>query len=161
MSLLSESARVNTTAEHRFRVAAPNSRPTTASLVALDPASHAVVARAVAQAPDRRKIVALPRSGETWMQDLPGQTRALIAAIERSDLMVMVATAGYEAQSASLISDACRLRGVTVTAVVISSDDTAAGALSVTLSRLRPHAGMIVVASSAAYVEDMLSALRA
>lgn len=161
----SESARVNTAAEYRFRVAAANSQPRTASLVALDAASHAVVTAAVAQCPERRRIVTLSPSGKAdlpaWLQSLPDRTQALIHDAERSDMVVMVAQAGYADHGATLLGEACRLRGVTVTALVLTTDRTADAALSATLSRLRPFATMVVVASASDYVEDMLLALRA
>jgi len=161
----SESARVNTAAEYRFRVAAPNSQPRTASLVALDAASLPVVARAVAEAPTRRRQVALTASGDVtlpaWLQTLPGKTRALIDDAERSDMVVMVAHAGYAGHGATLLGEACRLRGVTVTALVLTEPETEDAALSATLQRLRPFATMIVVANGEDYVADMLQALRA
>jgi hypothetical protein len=133
--------------------------------VALDAGSLAVVARAVAQCPQRRRMVAVSPEGQaslpSWLQSLPGQTRALIDQADRSDMVVMVAQAGYTGHGATLLGEASRLRGVTVTALVQTAADTADAALSVTLSRLRPFATMIVVANGADYVEDMLQALRA
>jgi hypothetical protein len=148
-------------AEHRFRIAAPNSWPRSASLVALDAASVDAVREAVAQAPERRRLVVLPPGGDAWLRDLQGQTRGLIDAVEQSDMMVMVATAGYAGHDAGLIGDACRPRGVSVTSVVVGSEDASDADVAVTLARLRPFAGMIVVAGTAAYVGDMLMALRA
>jgi hypothetical protein len=162
---VSESARVNTAAEYRFRVAAPNSRQRTASLVALDAASAPTVAHAVAQAPERRRIVKLTPTGDAelpaWLKSLPGQSRALIDDVEQSDMVVMVAQAGYAGHAATLLGEACRLRGVTVTALVIAPSDVDNADLSATLAQLRPFATMIVVASGLDYVEDMLQALRA
>ena len=163
--MVSESARVTTSAESRFRIAAPNSQPRTASLAALDRASESVVAVAAGHVPDRRRIVKLPTAGvadlPAWLQTLPNQTRALLDDAERSDMVVMVAHAGTSGDGATLLGEACRLRGVTVTALVLTTDDTGDAALSATLSRIRPFATMIVVASAEDYVEDMLQALRA
>ncbi len=161
----SESARVTTAAEQRFRIAARNSEDRTASLVALDPASIAIVARAVAAAPERRRVVELTPEGQAnlpvWLQSLPDDTQALIAKAERSDLVVMVANAGYAGNGGMLLGEACRLRGVTVTALVMAAPETPDSELSTTLARLRPFATMIVVANGADYVEHMLQALRA
>jgi hypothetical protein len=156
---------VNTAAEYRFRVAAPNSRPRTASLVALDAASRSAVCDAVARVPERRRVVELSPNGAAalpaWLLDLPDRTRTLIDDVERSDMVVMVAQAGYAGHGATLLGEACRLRGVTVTALVIAPVAAADADLSATLARLRPFATMIVVAGGIDYVEDMLQALRA
>lgn len=161
----SESARVNTAAEYRFRVDAANSTSRTASLVALDAASSAVVIQAAARAPLARRVVALSPTGEValpaWLQALPDSTQALIDDAERSDMVVMVAQAGFAGHGATLFGEACRLRGVTVTALVLTRPGTSDDDLSATLSRLRPFACMIVVATGRDYVEDMLQALRA
>jgi hypothetical protein len=160
---VSESARVTTAHEARFRAPYPNSRPRTASLIALDAGSAKLVAHAVEAAPERRRIVTLPEpvSGTDWMASLQAHTQALLDDADRSDMLVMVAQAGHNAEAASLLGEACRLRGVPVTALVIAGTETGTDLVAKTLSRLRPFATMIVVANGPDYVEDMLMALRA
>ena len=46
-----------------------------------------------------------------WLSDLAGRTKDLIDEVNSADLVVMVAAAGENAQAASLIGEACSLRG--------------------------------------------------
>jgi hypothetical protein len=158
----SESARATSAQEARFRAPYPNSRGRTASLIALDARSAALVAHAVAAAPGRRRLVALPElAGPDWIASLQSHAQALLDDAERSDMLVMVAQAGENAEAATLLGEACRMRGVPVTALVIAEADTASDLVARTLAQLRPFATMIVVANGPDYVEDMLMALRA
>src|SRR5215470_15675674 len=102
--MLSESARMSSAAEARFRIDAPNSKPRHVKVIALDSASEAVVkhlarghwnnasfftASAFASAPPERGF-----SMQGWLSDLTGRTRDLITEIDSADLVVMVAAAG-------------------------------------------------------------------
>jgi hypothetical protein len=72
-----------------------------------------------------------------------------------------VATAGENAQAASLIGDACAAKRVMTTALILGSAQQSDAALSKTLAHLRPYAQMVVIASAEEYIFDMLTALRA
>ena len=63
--------------------------------------------------------------------------------------------------AASIIGEACSLKRVMTTGLILGGADKSDEALSKTLSHLRPWALMLVVASAEEYVEDMLRALRA
>jgi hypothetical protein len=161
IGLISQSARAHSAAESRFRVPYRNSRDRTASLIALDAASVAVVERAVSEMPQQRRAVNLPAQGADWLQALQSHAQALLDDADRSDLLVMVAHAGGNAEAAALLGEACRIRGVAVTALLIAPEGMPEDAVTHTLSQLRPFASMIVVAKDADYIEDMLRALRA
>ena len=166
----SESARMTTAAESRFRIDAPNSKPRVVKVIALDPPSERVV-KQLAQGRWSRAAFftasafgSAPRKGESfagWLSDLAGRTKNLVEEVNSADLVVMVATAGENAQAASLIGEACSLKRVTTTALILGSADVPDETLSKTLSQLRPWALMLVIASAEDYVEDMLLALRA
>lgn len=159
---LSESARASSAQEARFRAPYANSRGRTASLIALDAGSSALVAHAVALAPERRRLVVLPALvGADGMASLQSHAQALLDDAERSDMLVMVAQAGENADAAILLGEACRLRGVAVTALVIADPKTDTAMVARTLAQLRPFATMIVVANDPDHVADMLMALRA
>ncbi len=70
----------------------------------------------------------------------------------------MVPSAGEDVQAAALIGEACQVRRVMTTALVLGAPDTAGAA---TLAQLRPWSGMLVAATSEDYIADMLAALRA
>ena len=170
--MLSESARMTTAEEARFRVDYPNSKPRAIKVVALDGPSERVVKR-LAQGTWQRAtfLTALdldgaPRGGEgwsmkAWLSDLAGRTKDLIDEVASADLVVMVATAGTGAEVAAVIAEACGVRKVMTTALIIGSEQHSDEELSKTLAMLRPHASMLVIATGDEYIETMLAALRA
>lgn len=167
---LSESARATSAAEARFRINDANSRPRVIKVIALDPPSETVVKR-LAQLPWTSAsflttIASTPRAGDRfsvdgWLSDLAGHTKNLIAEIDSANLVVMVASGGENVQAASLIGEACSLKRVMTTALVLATASLSDAALSQTLTQLRPWALMLVIASAEEYVADMLTALRA
>jgi len=169
--MLSESARMSTAAEARFRIDAPNSKPRHVKVIALDPTSEALVkhlaerrwnsasfftASAFAGAPPGRGF-----SVQGWLSDLAGRTKDLIDEVNGADLVVMVATAGESAQAAALIGEACSLKRVNTTGLILGGASATDEILSKTLSQLRPWSLMLVIANGEDYIEDMLIALRA
>lgn len=166
----SESARAASAAEARFRINAPNSRPRAIKVIALDRASEGVVMR-LAQSPwaNTSFLTTLPSEpprGERfsmtgWLGDLAGHTKSLIDEIDGADLVVMIATAGENAEAASIIGEACSLKRVMTTALVLGGPAISDETLSQSLAQLRPWALMLVVSSAEEYIADMLVALRA
>ena len=168
----SESARMSSAAEARFRVDYPNSKPRVVKVVALDTPSERVVKRVAQQAWQRAtfftsiKFEGAPRGGESWsmqawLGDLAGRTKALVEEVAGADLVVMVSTTGSSAQAAAVIGEACAARKVMTMALIIGSEQQSDDALSKTLATLRPYASMLVIANGDEYIEEMLSALRA
>jgi hypothetical protein len=168
----SESARMSSAAEARFRVDYPNSRPRAVKVVALDAASERVVKR-VAQRPWQGAtfFTAIRFEGSppaekgwsmtAWLSDIAGRTKALVEEVASADLMVMVSSAGTCAQAAAVIGEACAVRKVMTMALVLGSEERSDEELSKTLATLRPHASMLVIANGDEYIEEMLAALRA
>ena len=168
----SESARMTTAEEARFRIDYPNSKPRVVKVIALDAPSERVVKRVAERAWQRAsfftslKFDGAPRGGEgwsmqAWLSDLAGRTKALIDEVATADLVVMVSSAGTSAQAAAVIGEACAVRKVMTTALIIDSEQTSDEELSKTLASLRPYASMLVIATGEDYVEEMLVALRA
>jgi hypothetical protein len=168
----SESARMSSAAEARFRIDYPNSQPRAVKVIALDHASEHVVKR-VAQGTWQRatfftsiKFHGAPREGQgwsmqAWLGDLAGRTKALVDEVASADLVVMVSSAGTGAQAAAGIGEACAVRKVMTMALIIGSEQRSNEELSQTLAALRPYASMLVIASGDEYIEEMLAALRA
>jgi hypothetical protein len=168
----SESARASSAAEARYRIDAPNSRPRAVKVVALDRPSQALVEGLEQDRWDGAAFLtasafsAAPQAGGTfsmqaWLSDLSGRTRHLLQEIDGADQVVMIAAAGESVPAAAIIGEACSLKRVTTTALIVGGDSASDEALSRTLAQLRPWALMVVVASSEAYVADMLRALHA
>jgi hypothetical protein len=167
----SESARASSAVEARFRINAPNSRPRAIKIIALDRPSEGVVKRLAQQstwgnatfltalagtpAPDERFSV----SG--WLGDLAGHTKDLLNEINGADQVIMIATAGEALDAVSIIGEACSLKRVMTTALILSPPSASDEALARSLAQLRPWSLMLVVASAEDYITDMLVALRA
>ena len=169
--MLSESARMSTAAEARFRIDAPNSKPRHVKVIALDPASEALVKHLAERRWNSASFFtasafagALPGRGfsmQGWLSDLAGRTKDLIDEVNGADLVVMVAAAGERAQAAALIGEACSLKRVNTTGLILGGASATDEMLSKTLSQLRPWSLMLVIAHGEDYIEDMLIALRA
>ena len=165
--MLSESARMSSAAEARFRVQAPNSTPRAITVIALDATSEVVVRRlAGAGWPHSTFLIAgSPGQPGGVLRDLAGKARILVNEVRSADLIVMVAGPGGRAHAASPIGQACSLQRVTTTALIVgagsASDGAPESALSATLAQLRPWSLMAVIASSDDYLDDMMTALRA
>ena len=95
------------------------------------------------------------------MSDLAGRTKDLIDEVNSADLVVMVATAGENAQAAALIGEACSVKRVNTTGLILGGAHATDQMLSKTLAQLRPWSLMLVIATREDYIEDMLTALRA
>jgi hypothetical protein len=147
----SESARVTTAAESRYRITAPNSLPRTVAIVALDPRSDGIVA----------ELAPLPWGNARFFGSQEAGSAGFADAIADADLLVLIALPGTDMRAPTTIGPACQTLRVTTTAVVVAGPDVAQPALAATLAQLRPHSGMLVTTSSAGYIADMLTALRA
>jgi hypothetical protein len=166
----SESARMSSAAEARYRIDAPNSKPRAIKIIALDgPSEHVVKKLSQTRWNGAAFFTATafgstPRKGESlagWLSDLAGRTKNLIDEVNAADLVVMIASVGENTPAASLIGEACSLKRVMTTALIVGSAGKSDEALSKTLAQLRPWALMLVIASAEEYIEDMLTALRA
>lgn len=166
----SESARASSAAESRYRINAPNSKGRAIKVIALDHPSERVVKSLAARQWNGATFFTasafgdVPRKGESfagWLSDLAGRTKNLVEEVTGADLVVMVAQAGENAAAASIIGEACSLKRVNTTALVLGNPNISDEALSKTLSQLRPWSLMLVISGAEEYVADMLSALRA
>ena len=167
-----ELARMASAAQAKFRIAAPNSRPRAVKVIALDPPAERVV-KELAQAPwqgatflTATAFSGAPQQGQPfsmtgWLNDLAGRTKDLVDEVNSADLVVMVATAGQNAAAAAIISEACSVKHVMTTALILGSATSSDDTMSKMLAQLRPHAMMLVIASADEYIKDMLTALRA
>jgi hypothetical protein len=172
----SESARMSSAAEAKFRIDRPNSQPRAVKVIALDAPSETVV-KELASAPWQRAsfltasaFSGAPRQGEPfsepfslggWLNDLAGRTKDLVDEVNSADLVVMVATAGESAAAAAIIGEACNVKHVMTTALILGGANSSDETLSKMLAQLRPHAMMLVISSADEYIKDMLTALRA
>jgi len=171
--MLSESARMRSAAEARFRVQAPNSTPRAIKVIALDGAGEAVVRRLAGCGWTRATFFTAASGGapgdpgglsparDQAISDLAGHIRSVTDEVETADLVVLIAGPGGDAQAASIIGQACSLRRVMTTGFIVGVASASENALSKTLAQLRPWSLMVVITDSDDYIDDMLTALRA
>ena len=156
---------MSSAAEARFRVQAPNSKPRTIKVIALDPPSESVIRRLAlrswAHASFFTAAGPLHETAGDWLRDLAGGSRDLLAEVATADLVVMVATPGGNAERATLVGEACSHSRVMTTALIAHADASSDDALAKTLAQLRPWSLMTVIGNVDDYIEDMLIALRA
>ena len=170
--MLSESARMNSAAEARFRIQDVSSYSRTVKVIALDTPSERVVRRVARGSWEHTTFLtaatlsaSFPANNDfslmRWLSDLAGRPRNLTDEVEAADLVVMVATPGGRAHAASIIGEACSLRRVMTTGLVLGGISAPESALSKTLLQLRPWSLMVVIADPDDYIDNMLLALRA
>ena len=155
--MISESARMNSAAEARFRVQAPNSQPRATTVIALDAPGEGVVRRLAEGSWQQATFLTM----DGCLTDLAGRARDLIEEVDTADLVVMIAAPGGNTRMASTIGEACRLKRVMTTALIVGATSASDEALSKTLGQLRRWSLMVVIANADDYIGDMLVALRA
>ena len=172
--MLSESARVTTAHEASYRIQYPNSKRRSVKVIALDTASARVLCD-VAREPWNGAVfftslsfgaAGSPGDAEgttlhAWLGDLAGRTMELVGEVATSDFVVVVAAAGSDSRSVSVIADACAAHNKSLLALVVPGKNTSDADIARSLGYLRPWAKMLVVASDADYIVAMLTALRA
>jgi hypothetical protein len=158
--MFSESARMSSAAEARFRVQAPNSTPRASKVIALDAAGETVVRRLAGGGWEHATFFTAA-APDGALHDLAGRVTSVIDEVDTADLVILVAGPGGHAQAASLIGQACSIRRVMTTGFVIGVTSASESALSKTLAQLRPWSLMVVIANSDDYIGDMMTALRA
>jgi hypothetical protein len=157
--MVSESARMNSAAEARFRIQESCFYFPTVKVIALDTPSERVVRRVATGSWEHTTfLTATTLSAE--LIDLAGIPRNLNDEVDEADLVVMVATPGGRAHAASIIGEACSRRRVMTTGLVVGGTSAAEAALSQTLLQLRPWSLMVVIADPDDYIDNMLAALR-
>ena len=125
----SESARMSTAAEARFRIQTPPDTNRAVKVIDLDSATDRDIKR-------------------------------LIAEIDGADLVLMLVSAGANAEAAATIGEACSARRVMTHTVIVRAASATDEALSKTLAQVRPWSLMVVVVNDDDYVDDILSSFR-
>ncbi len=125
----SESARMSTAAEARFRIQTPPATNRAVKVIDLDSATDRDIKR-------------------------------LIAEIDGADLVLMLVSAGGNAEAAATIGEACSTRRVMTHTVIVRAASATDEALSKTLAQVRPWSLMVVVVNDHDYVDDILSSFR-
>lgn len=149
----SESARMSSAQEARYRIDAPNSRPREIAVIALDAASG----------PWLRELQGAGLTHAHFFDgaELAADRARLTAAIGAADVVVMLATAGSDQSSVAMIGEECSRRRISTTGLLYCPHGLGDEAVAASLQRIRPWMLMLVLASAPAYAEDVLRSLRA
>ncbi|MCK4869185.1 MAG: 3-methyl-2-oxobutanoate hydroxymethyltransferase [Alphaproteobacteria bacterium] len=171
MNLPSDCARAATAEEARFRVDYPNSKPRASKIIALDDAAAVIMGdletaswkgacflSLVGRTRGMQGLDAIPLDLD--LRNAAGAVTLLSKEIAGADVVVMIASAGEPVEDASIIAKICAARGIMTTGVIVEGG-ARADEVERTLTALRPNARMLVVASDADYIPEMLMALRA
>jgi hypothetical protein len=158
-TLLSSCALATTAAEARYRITAPAFARRSSRVIALDRESRGIVRDMGRRSwggghflvfesavPDD----ALLRHAGT------GGTALLSEELDGADTVVMVASAGANAEAASIIGDAAAARGIMSAGLVLPDG----APVNKVVAALRPNAMVLVVLRDVADVPEVLSALR-
>ena len=86
--------------------------------------------------------------------------KRLIAEIDGADLVLMLVSAGGNAEAAATIGEACSARRVMTHAVIVRAASATDEALSKTLAQVRPWSLMVVVVNDDDYVDDIFKSFR-
>jgi len=161
--MLSESARMSSAAEARFRVQAGPSMSRALSVIALDPACDGLVARLATCSWNGVAFFPAAALRDAAQGGIAGAAEDRIGTLEEmaaADFVVMIASSGAETRGASAIGELCSLRRVTTTTLVVHTAPATDEALSKTLAQVRPWSLMVVVLSDESYVESILRSFR-
>lgn len=164
----SESARMSTTAELRFRVQAPNARARATAVVSLDAASEAFVRQLAARTWNQARFLkaAAPASAgamdaeDGWLWTIDGERTSIADEVTRADQVIMVAGPGGHAVAVTAIGRECSRQRVTTTGLIVGAAEASDVEISRTLAQLRPWSLMVVMANTDEYIGDMMVALR-
>jgi hypothetical protein len=122
------------------------------TISALDPSADDVVARLAEGSWKNARF--FPSSA------VIARNARILDDITAADLVVMVATAGADASSASAIGGVSSDRRVHTATFVVRAGMVSDAALSRTLGQVRPWSLMVVIANEDDYVEDILRSFR-
>lgn len=169
---LSESARATSAAESRHRIDYPNSRRRESRVIALDDGAAALLPALARQRTSEAHFLRFVQSNglnealknvtiDAVLEDVGGEPRMLTAEVSDTDIVIMIAIAGFQGRSAEVVGNACLVRGKTITGIILRRAATGASQLAATLDAMRPFTTMLVVASDGEETTgEILSALR-
>ncbi len=94
------------------------------------------------------------------LKAVDGSDARLSDELDGADVVVMIAAAGGASDAAAVIGNACFIRGIMTTGLIVASGGDRVE-VEQTVLALRPYAAMLVVSTSEEYIPEMLTALRA
>ncbi len=166
MVLPTSSARAHTAAESKFRLSYPLVSSRAVRVVALDAGAESTVRRVAELSWHAASFYAAEPSWNAdgleggpfnfTLRELVGTPALLNDVLLGVDAVIMVATSDAGTKAAAAIGSACAIRGIMTAGIIFGG-----AASRMTVSALRPYAGVLVVSNDEYDLEAILSALRA
>ena len=153
---ISSSARATTAQESRFRIDYPLAAARNTRVIALDAAAEVIVRAAAAEDWGQARFYVTHDPGHDLIT-MDGETVALAGELEQSNTVVMVSTAGENAEAAATIGAVCKVRGIMTAGLVITPGRLSSDALLT----LRPYARILLVPADEDDLVELLKATRA
>jgi hypothetical protein len=145
-----------TAKEAAFRLDYPLAAARNTRVVALDPEAELIVRQAAELPWGQARFYSVADPGHTLVE-VTGEEVALADALEDSNTVIMVSTDGSNAEAASTIGAACKVRGIMTAGLVV----TPGSLTSEALFALRPHARILLVPAEEDDLVELLRATRA
>lgn len=168
--MLSESARVTTAQEARYRIPYPNSKERAHKIIALDAESAQLVDEVAKKEWHGVRFFSSlsfetgdPQNGELkgWLNDIAGRTMDLLSEIKSADSVMVICAAGSDARAVSVIAEGCKLHNKTLVGLIMPHASSTDEEISTSLNYMRPYTRMLVLGGGVDFIEAMLTALRA
>jgi hypothetical protein len=162
-TLLGSCALATTAAEARYRISGPEFARRSSRVIALDRESRGIVREMEGRSWSGGHFLvfesavpddALLRHAGT------GRTALLSEELDGADTVVMVASAGANAEAASIIGDAAAARGIMSAGLVLPGNAPGEAPSDGVVAALRPNAMVLVVLREPDDLPEVLSALR-
>jgi len=152
-------------ADTRYRINYPNSRPRALKLVGLGNGG-AKIARRVSDCKfqhvqvltSENPIPASPHSLSGMVQAVTAEGHRLVEALEKADMIFMVATPADDLGLAAEIGQLGRQRNILITGILVVAPGPAART-DTALELLRAATDMLVIVSDSGYIIEMLTEL--
>ena len=153
---ISSCARATSTEEARYRIDYPLAAARNTRVVALDEAAEMIVRAASEEDWGQARFYVAHDPGHDLIT-MDGETVPLAGELEQSNTVVMVSTAGENAEAAATIGAACKVRGIMTAGLVVTPGTLSSEALLT----LRPYARILLVPADEDDLVELLRATRA
>lgn len=154
---LSASARAATAKEAAYRLDYPLAFARSTRVIAFDDSAAQTVASVAESKWGQAQFYTASAQGQVLLT-LSGEPRAMIAEIEHSDSVILVATDAIDSEAVASVGAACRERSIMTAGLLLLNEGPLSGT---TLATIRPYARILLVPADEDDLFELLKAIRA
>ncbi|MDO8382401.1 MAG: hypothetical protein Q7T17_05425 [Microbacterium sp.] len=154
---LSASARAATAKEAAYRLDYPLAFARSTRVIAFDDSAAQTVASVAESKWGQAQFYTASAQGQLLLT-LSGEPRAMIAEIEHSDSVILVATDAIDSEAVASVGAACRERSIMTAGLLLLNEGPLSGT---TLATIRPYARILLVPADEDDLFELLKAIRA